>query len=305
MALTVGSLFSGIGGIDLGLERAGMVTRWFVEIDPHCRNVLARHWPGLPIYGDITAIDWSGVEPVDVLAGGFPCQPNSVAGQRLGTSDPRWLWPEFARAIRALRPRYVLVENVPNLLRVNDGAAMAEVLGDLAASGYDAEWDCIPAEVAGAPHQRDRLWLVAYADGGGLRAGIGSLPTRQPDTTRSGSPVPDDGGRRCDLPRRRGQHGTGATGTDTPGRGDAVALAHADRSRLAEFPWSVAHAGLRRLGASGGDGWWESEPALGRVVDGLPHRVDQLRSLGNAVVPQVVEPIGLAIVAFDEGRIAA
>lgn len=161
--LTVGSLFSGIGGIDLGLERAGMVTRWFVEIDPHCRNVLARHWPGLPIYGDIAAVDWSGVEPVDVLAGGFPCQPVSTAGRRAAQADARWLWPEFHRAIRALRPRYVFVENVAGLLDVNDGTAFGDVVGDLATSGYDAEWDCLPASAFGAPHDRDRLWLIAYA----------------------------------------------------------------------------------------------------------------------------------------------
>lgn len=136
-----------------------MVTRWFCEIDPHCRNILARHWPGVPIYGDITAIDWSGVEPVDVLAGGFPCQPGSNAGKRLGTDDERWLWPEFARAIRALAPRYVLVENVAALL----GRGFEHVITDLAALGYDAEWDCIPAAAVGAPHLRDRLWIVAYA----------------------------------------------------------------------------------------------------------------------------------------------
>jgi site-specific DNA-cytosine methylase len=162
--LTVGSLFSGIGGIDLGLERAGMVTRWFVEWDEWCQGRLRRHWPGLPVYGDITAVDWGLVESVDVLAGGFPCQPVSAAGLRKAQEDDRWLWPAFADAIRILRPRYVLVENVRNLLAVNDGSAAREVVGDLATLGYDAHWDCIPASAFGAPHERDRLWIVAYAD---------------------------------------------------------------------------------------------------------------------------------------------
>jgi DNA (cytosine-5)-methyltransferase 1 len=161
MALTVGSLFSGIGGIDLGLERAGMVTRWFVEIDSHCRNVLARHWPGLPIYGDITAIDWSGVEPVDVLAGGFPCQPVSFAGYGRVHEDERWLWPEFERAIRTLRPRYVLIENVAALLE----RGARDVLRSLAGMGFDAEWSIVSACSLGATHMRQRLFIVAHADG--------------------------------------------------------------------------------------------------------------------------------------------
>jgi DNA (cytosine-5)-methyltransferase 1 len=167
MALTVGSLFSGIGGIDLGLERAGMESRWFVEWDAHCRNVLARHWPGLPVYGDITAVDWGTVEPVDVLAGGFPCQPVSNAGKRLGTEDARWLWPEFARAIRALAPRYVLVENVAALLR--DADAFGCVLGDLHRLGFDAQWSVVSACTAGAPHPRKRVFLVAHPRREGLQ----------------------------------------------------------------------------------------------------------------------------------------
>lgn len=168
MAITVGSLFSGIGGIDLGLERAGMVTRWFVEIDPHCRNVLARHWPRLPIYGDITAVDWSGVEPVDVLAGGFPCQPVSFAGFGRVQKDERWLWPEFVRAIRALRPRYVLIENVAALLE----RGARDVLTDLAALRFDADWSLVSACSLGATHMRQRLFIVAYADGLNGRTGF-------------------------------------------------------------------------------------------------------------------------------------
>ena len=160
--MTFGSLFAGIGGMDLGLERAGMECKWQVEIDPFCQKVLAKHWPTVPRYDDIMDLDGKELERVDLIAGGFPCQPVSYAGKRLGQDDSRWLWPEFARLIRVLRPRFALMENVPGLLSVNDGDAMGEVLGDLAALGYDAEWQVISAAAVGAPHLRERVWIVAY-----------------------------------------------------------------------------------------------------------------------------------------------
>lgn len=159
--MTFGSLFAGIGGMDLGLERAGHRCLWQVEIDDYCRRVLARHWPSVMRYADIKEVDWDGVEHPEIICGGFPCQPVSVAGKRLAQFDDRWLWPEFARCVRDLRPRYVVVENVAGLLI----RGLDDVLGDLAALGYDAEWDCFPASDFGAPHQRQRIWIVANADG--------------------------------------------------------------------------------------------------------------------------------------------
>jgi hypothetical protein len=138
--VTVGSLFSGIGGLDLGLERAGMTVRWQSEIDPYCCRVLAKHWPHVPNLGDVKTIDWSTVEPVDLICGGYPCQPFSLAGVRRGEADPRHLWPFFRDALRHLRPRFALLENVPGHLSLGFG----RVLGDLAELGYDCEWDCIP-----------------------------------------------------------------------------------------------------------------------------------------------------------------
>jgi DNA (cytosine-5)-methyltransferase 1 len=165
VTLTVGSLFSGIGGIDLGLERAGMRVIWQAEVDPYCSRVLANHWPDVPNLGDVTLIDWSSVERPDVLAGGYPCQPFSVAGRQLGEADERHLWPFFADAIRVLRPRFALLENVPGHLALGFG----RVLGDLAEIGYDATWDCVPAAAVGAPHLRDRVFVVAYPERGELR----------------------------------------------------------------------------------------------------------------------------------------
>ncbi len=160
--MTFGSLFTGIGGFDIGLERAGMKCLWQVENDAHCQRVLGRHWPDVKRYGDISGV--SGVERVDVLCGGFPCQDISNAGKRAGIDGERsGLWSEYDRLIRELRPRYVIVENVAALL----GRGMGRVLGDLAASGYDAEWQVIRASDFGAPHQRNRVWILAYPNSQG------------------------------------------------------------------------------------------------------------------------------------------
>lgn len=156
--MRVGSLFTGIGGLDLGLERAGMSVAWQCESDPFASAVLARHWPDVPNLGDVHQVDWSAVEAVDLICGGYPCQPFSLAGGRRGDADPRHLWPAFASALRHLRPRWALLENVPGHLAMGFG----RVLGDLAEIGYDTEWTCVSAAAAGAPHLRVRVFVVAY-----------------------------------------------------------------------------------------------------------------------------------------------
>jgi len=163
--LTVGSLFAGVGGIDLGLERAGMRVIWQSEVDAEANRVLARQWPSVPNHGDATLIDYSRVERPDVLAGGFMCTDLSHAGKQEGLNgDTRSgvTWREFVRAAGVLRPRYLFVENVPALLSGDGGRWFGTVLGTLASLGYDAEWDCIPAAAVGAPHLRDRVYIVAY-----------------------------------------------------------------------------------------------------------------------------------------------
>ena len=162
------STFAGIGGLELGLERAGMTVVGQVEIDAYCRSVLERHWPEVPKHDDVlTAPEWWLGESrpgVDVVCGGFPCQPFSTHGLRLGVGDPRWLWPAMADVVRAVRPRYVVVENVAALL--GDSDAFGWLLGDLAELGFDAEWSVLPACSVGAAHPRERLFLVAYPEGG-------------------------------------------------------------------------------------------------------------------------------------------
>ena len=161
------SLFAGIGGLELGLERAGMTTVGQVELDPYCQRVLARHWPEVPRHDDvITAPEWwrgRDRPAVDVACGGFPCQPFSLAGKQLGTNDERWMWPAFRDVIREVRPRYVLVENVSALVR--DRLAFGTVLADLHALGFDAEWATLRASDFGAPHNRERVYLLAHATG--------------------------------------------------------------------------------------------------------------------------------------------
>ena len=171
--MTFGSLFSGIGGIDLGLERAGMECKWQGEIDPFCRKVLAKHWPDVRRYEDVKSVGGETLEPVDVIAGGFPCQDNSQANQtgegRKGLrGDKSSLWWEMWRLVGELRPRYIFVENVPGLLTVNGGQDFGTIIECLAKGGYDAEWESVCASHFGAPHHRERLFLVAYSNDIGL-----------------------------------------------------------------------------------------------------------------------------------------
>ncbi|MET8278197.1 DNA (cytosine-5-)-methyltransferase [Micromonospora sp. NPDC005174] len=166
-AFTYLSLFTGIGGIDLGLDRAGMNCVGQVERDPFCRSVLDKHWPEVPKHDDVrTAPSWWTARPrppVRLVAGGFPCQPFSEAGLRRGIADERWGWPWMAAVVRAVRPQYVLVENVAALL--DDADAFGWLLGDLAQLGFDAQWSVLSACAMGAPHTRERLFVLAYPAG--------------------------------------------------------------------------------------------------------------------------------------------
>ena len=159
--LTFGSLFAGIGGFDLGFERAGMKCKWQVEIDEYARRVLEKHWPDVPRYEDIKTI--TELPYVDVVCGGFPCQDISVAGKGKGIIEGKRssLWFEMLRIIRLVGPKYVVVENVPALYQ----RGLDVVLKGLAESGYDAEWNCLRASDVGAPHRRERMFIIAYANG--------------------------------------------------------------------------------------------------------------------------------------------
>ena len=166
--LRLGSLCAGYGGLDLAVEHVfGASMTWFAENDSHAATVVSAHWPGVPNLGDLTRVDWTAVPGVDVVAAGIPCQPVSNAGKRKGTADERWIWPHVAEAVRHLRPSIVVLENVAAI--VNRG--MDAILGSLAALGFDAVWGCYRASWAGAPHRRDRWFLLGWdatADPAGL-----------------------------------------------------------------------------------------------------------------------------------------
>ncbi len=285
-------LFSGIGGFSLGLERAGMRTVAFCEIDPYCQAVLRKHWPGVPIYDDVRSLSVGQIGSIDVICGGFPCQDISIAGRGAGINGERsGLWGEYARLIRELRPRYAIVENVTALL----SRGLGRVLGDLAALGYDAEWHCIPASAIGAPHRRDRIWIVAYprSSGRGTRdirhqgndgqqiAARRAVVTAEP--SKASSPV-------ADAKRQR---------VPDDGQGSPHQAQGEVQGSSEERQWLRLDLGERL-----NDVWgvWSTEPDVGRVANGVPARVDRLRGLGNAVVPQIPEIIGRAIMSATTDR---
>lgn len=173
--LTVGSLFSGIGGLELGLERTGgFKTIWNCEIEPYPSEVLKRHWPNVPNLGDITKVNWDAIERPDVICGGFPCQDISIAGKGKGIVEGKrsGLWVEFRLALCVLQPKYALVENVPMLAR----RGLDVVLADIASFGYDAEWQIISASSVGAPHKRERMFIIAHANDKGEYRSPGKTP---------------------------------------------------------------------------------------------------------------------------------
>tara|TARA_A100001515_G_scaffold1481_1_gene1439 strand:- start:30509 stop:31354 length:846 start_codon:yes stop_codon:yes gene_type:complete len=281
--MKVGSLFAGIGGIDLGLERAGMETVWQVEKDSFCRKVLAKHWPNARRYEDVKQVDWTGVEPVDVVSAGFPCQPASNAGLRLGERDERWLWPEVERCIKATKPRWVLLENVAALCRRGGPTVMR----GLDALGYDAWWSVIPASAVGAPHFRARIFIVAtLADANGV--------TDAPLRGQCSSVSREDSCGRDDAPR----------GSDDAERWQEPLRGPVQGSSLGLEPFAKAREGLREFRGSVGASQWAFEPGIRRALDGLPTRMDKdrLKALGNAVVPQVAHFLGRLIVECDQEK---
>lgn len=226
--MNVLDLFSGIGGFSLGLERAGMKTVAFCEVDKKCQQVLKKHWLGVPIFDDVSTLKGEDIEEtVDVICGGFPCQDISLAGKGAGLEGKRsGLWSEFKRLIEEIKPKYAIIENVSALR----SRGLDQVLREISEIGYDAEWHCITASSIGAPHRRDRIWIISYSNSEGLQ-----------------------GQRKI-------------------------------TSRISEELQDTSYSR-----------WWKTEPNVGRVAHGVSGRVDRLKQLGNAVVPQIPELIGRAI----------
>lgn len=377
-----GSVFSGIGGIDLAFSRAGFDVRWQVEIDPFCRAVLAKHaaeyWPNARIYNDVKEVGKAELEPVDVIFGGFPCQDISTAGKGAGIKKGTrsGLWFEFARIIGELRPRFVLMENVPVITKRGLGV----VLGQLSEMGYDAEWGIVPASAVGAPHERKRWWCVAYSQCRGCRSDgidrVGEAMGERRNATYHTSETPHrDTGLVDSNSVRRGQSDTGQgqrlsdsqrnnppqeSGREFIESGtvptSAVGFSHStglegQRTRAISTssqvsmpssndtnvgnsesrgePNESSSKGIVQFVQFGRSNWWVSQSIVGRAVNGLSRQLDsrrwpalpgqqqhgweaprtvpkysgrskRVRALGNAVVPQVVQPFAEAIYAILE-----
>jgi len=306
------SLFSGIGGLDLAAEWAGFRTVGFVERDKYCQRVLAKRWPGVPIWDDVCNISAStvadadlnrasaltgdacevsgvshekrgteqradlsrGVGPVGLLSGGFPCQPHSVAGKRRASGDERDLWGECARIAGELRPRWCVWENVPGLLTSERGHFFARVLRDMESLGYVVGWATYGAVDVGALHRRDRVFIVCHLA----------------DAERRVSRLASQWQRREDS------------------RGGSEAICNvADAKRERGCGWNSKREDAANVGESSCGAWrsnetgecWRSEPEVGRVANGISRRVDRLRALGNAVVPQQAYPIFKAIAEYE------
>lgn len=276
--LKVLDLFSGIGGFSLGLERTGgFETVAFCEIDPFCQKVLKKHWPDVPIYNDVRNLDYDGA--VDVITGGYPCQPFSTAGKRKGKEDDRHLWPAMFDLIKKHRPDWVIGENVAGHI----GMGLDEVLDDLESADYQARSFVIPAVSVNAPHRRDRLWTVANAkelqcNGREFDAQHSKRETVQEFGNRSGAAIISDT-----------NSGNGQSGKQDRKQEDCAE----DRSGMDNR--TSRHGNLRNVGEH-----WSFEPAVGRVVNGIPNRVHRLKALGNAVVPQIPEMIGYAILEAEK-----
>ena len=246
-------LFSGIGGFSLGLERAGMQTVAFCEIEDYPRRVLAKHWPEVPIYDDVRTLTADrlaadGVAGIDVICGGYPCQPFSLAGKRAGAEDDRHLWPEMFRLLQETRPTWFIGENVAGHISMG----LDQVLSDLEDEGYEAQPFVIPACAVGGGHQRYRLWIVANTNSERLE-------------------------KRRDIEKCINT----AAGEATKNK---------PASRLADMVNSdiLSHVGN-----------WPSESMFLRKDHGVSRRMDRIKCLGNAVVPQIPEIIGRAIMELE------
>lgn len=270
--MTVGSMFSGYGGLDLAV---GGQMLWYAEIDKAACTVLSAHYPEVPNLGDVTQIKWETVAAVDVLTAGYPCQPFSQAGKRKGSKDERHLWPHVAHALSALRPRLVVLENVAGHLSLG----FADVLGDLARLGYDAQWGIVRASDAGAPHQRKRLFIVAYACG--KRHGSRQGPASLADLGESAE------GRRWTPSATWQESGTGSaeTAVDSTnwGRYEPAIRRWESLTRPAPLP-TIEHQGRPRLNPQFVE-WMMGLPEGWVTGHGLKPS-QELKMLGNGVVPQ-------------------
>jgi DNA (cytosine-5)-methyltransferase 1 len=261
--LTLGSLFDGISGFPLAASWCGIETKWISEIDEFCLKVSKKNFPNAIQYGDIKEIGkgrkW---EPgyVDIISGGFPCQPFSVAGNQQGKEDNRYLWPEMLRVIGEVKPRWVIGENVPGIINM----ALDEVLASLENEGYKTETFIIPACGVGAPHKRDRVWIIANSNIAQREREVGGVESFA-------------------------INGSSKTSTNSKG--------------ICSQGFNTRQREIEPGGSDWGKNWTEIASEFSRVDDGIPDRVDRIKSLGNAIVPQIAYEIFKAINEVEQTKL--
>ena len=303
------SLFSGIGGLDLAAEWAGFETVGQCEWADYQTKVLEKHWPDVPRWRDIRDLtkesfnERTGLRTVDVISGGFPCQPFSVAGKHGGKEDDRYLWPEMLRVIQELQPTWVIGENVPGIINL----ALDTVLSDLEGIGYEVQTFVIPACAVNAWHKRNRVCIMAYAiDRRGALLRDRKLQTateavREGDDHRRGTKKPVTGERWKDEPGMAGVVSRIQQGMDWPDSDAKVQRVQGrSHNKICWTEGGVQTSTERADRSYPGRDYWETEPELDRVADGIPNRVDRIKCLGNAVVPQQFYPFFKAIFEIED-----
>ena len=307
-------LFSGIGGFSYGLDQVGFKTVAFCEMDQYCKLVLQKHWKGVKIYNDVKELKGQEVikehGTIDLITGGFPCQPFSIAGSRKGTNDNRHLWPEMFRLIKELKPRWVIGENVRNIISIQDGMVFENVCTDLEGEGYEVRAFNIPAAGIGAPHKRERIWIVAnsrrtlrerskFQGENANESKQENANQYQRSSSTSTDNVADTNTRLSNGSIEEVQSG-GQTFNTSSQRTD-VAYTYSQRQQEQCGPESIQKERNepQRSSSQEGHTGWEFEPDVGRVANGISGRVHRLKALGNSIVPQIAKEIGRAIMTAE------
>jgi DNA (cytosine-5)-methyltransferase 1 len=285
-------LFSGIGGFSLGLESTGFFkTICFVEKDKFCQKILQKNFPNIPIEDEVRNVKGERFK-ADVITGGFPCQPFSVAGKRRGTDDDRYLWDETIRIVSEQKPKWFIGENVEGIINIQDGMVLRQVQNDLEGEGFQVRCLVIPASGIGAWHQRKRVWIVANSNSG--------FSIRENEEIQTGRNTSDSSSENVsNTQRNEHQHST-----IRQSRANKVWGFYSKKEK--QTTHDIRSKTSRRDGVFGTQSWWETQSKFCRNVNGLSSELDKdranrIKSLGNSIVPQIAREIGLAIMEAEIG----